>query len=586
LYFCLGKSPVLKSLKYLNKYFVKYKWRLLLGILFVALSNVLLVSQGLVIKNATDEFARETLAQKSVFVMFALQLLALTLLSGFFMFLKRQFIIVMSRHIEFDLKNEIYGHYQKLDLNFYKRNSTGDLMNRISEDVGRVRMYVGPAIMYIVDTIITITTVVSFMWHESVELTLLVLAPLPILSVIVFKVSSTINKRSGQAQAALSGVTSVAQETFAGIRVAKAYNKENYFQELFLKRAEDYKQRNLALARIDGSFQPFLVFMVGLSLLSIIYFGGKMYAAGQINSVGNFPQFVFYVYKLTWPFASFGWVLSLTQRAAASQERINQFLQTEPEIVNGSLADFDLNGKIEFKNVSYTYPDTGITALKNVSFGVEPGKTIGIIGKSGSGKTTIAQLLMRYMDTDRGEISVNNNALKKLNLKQLRNKTGYVQQDVFLFSDTVKNNISFSGNFSDEEIELAAKNAVVYDNILLLSEKFETVVGERGVTLSGGQKQRIAIARAIIKHPDFYIFDDCLSAVDADTEHQILNNLKGITSKKTGIIISHRVSSLQHADEIIVLSHGEIIERGTHQQLLVKKGDYYNLYQMQNLQSN
>ncbi|MGZ3942844.1 MAG: ABC transporter ATP-binding protein [Bacteroidia bacterium] len=557
----------------------------MLGIVFVILSNVLLVSQGVVIKNATDEFAKETLAQKSVFLVFALQLLALTLLSGFFMFLKRQFIIVMSRHIEFDLKNEIYAHYQKLDLNFYKRNSTGDLMNRISEDVGRVRMYVGPAIMYIVDTIITITTVVSFMWHESVELTLLVLAPLPVLSVIVFKVSSTINKRSGQAQAALSGVTSVAQETFSGIRVAKAYNKEDYFSGSFLQKAEDYKQRNLALARIDGSFQPFLVFMVGLSLLSIIFFGGKMYAAGQINSVGNFPQFVFYVFKLTWPFASFGWVLSLTQRAAASQERINQFLHTQPEIVNGSEEKFNLEGKIEFKNVSYTYPDTGITALKNISFAIEEGKTLGIIGKSGSGKTTVAQLLMRYMDTQGGEITVNNNPLKKLNIKQLRDKTGYVQQDVFLFSDTVKNNIGFAGNFTNEEIEKAAKNAVVYDNILLLSNKFETVIGERGVTLSGGQKQRIAIARAIIKNPDFFIFDDCLSAVDADTEHQILSNLKGITSKKTGIIISHRVSSLQHADEILVLGAGEIVERGTHQQLLAKRGDYYNLFQMQNLQS-
>lgn len=557
----------------------------MLGIVFVVLSNILLVSQGVVIKNATDEFAKESLAQKSVFLIFALQLLVLTLFSGFFMFLKRQFIIVMSRHIEFDLKNEIYAHYQKLDLNFYKRNSTGDLMNRISEDVGRVRMYVGPAIMYIVDTIITITTVVSFMWHESLELTLLVLAPLPVLSVIVFKVSSTINKRSGQAQAALSGVTSVAQETFSGIRVAKAYNKEDYFLGSFLQKAEDYKQRNLALARIDGSFQPFLVFMVGLSLLSIIFFGGKMYAAGQINSVGNFPQFVFYVFKLTWPFASFGWVLSLTQRAAASQERINQFLHTEPEIVNASEENFNLDGRIEFKNVSYKYPDTGITALNNVSFSIEPGKTLGIIGKSGSGKTTVAQLLMRYMDTDAGEITVNNNPLKKLNLKQLRDKTGYVQQDVFLFSDTVKNNIGFAGNFSVQEIEKAAKNAVVYDNILLLSDKFETVIGERGVTLSGGQKQRIAIARAIIKDPDFFIFDDCLSAVDADTEHQILSNLKGITSKKTGIIISHRVSSLQHADEILVLGSGEIVERGTHQQLLAKRGDYYNLFQMQNLQS-
>ncbi len=557
---------------------------MLLGFVFVALSNVLLVSQGLVIKNATNEFAKETLASKSVFLTFALQLLGLTLLSGFFMFLKRQFIIVMSRHVEFDLKNEIYAHYQKLDLNFYKRNSTGDLMNRISEDVGRVRMYVGPAIMYIVDTVITITTVVSFMWHESVELTLLVLAPLPILSIIVFKVSTTINRRSTRAQEALSGLTSVAQETFSGIRVVKAYNKEDYFQESFLKRAEEYKQRNLALARIDGSFQPFLVFMVGLSLLSIIFFGGKMYAAGQIQSVGNFPQFIFYVYKLTWPFASFGWVLSLTQRAAASQERINQFLKTEPEITNASENIFDLNGKIEFANVSYTYPDTGITALKNISFSVEPGKTIGIIGKSGSGKTTIAQLLMRYMDIDAGEISVNNNELKKLNLKQFRDKTGYVQQDVFLFSDTVKNNIAFSGKYSEQEIETAAKNAVVYDNILQLSEKFETIVGERGVTLSGGQKQRIAIARAIIKKPSFFIFDDCLSAVDADTEHQILNNLKNITSKKTGLIISHRVSSLQHADEIIVLTHGEIIERGTHAQLIAKKGDYYSLYQKQNLQ--
>jgi len=557
---------------------------LLLGFVFVALSNVLLVSQGLVIKNATNEFAKDTLANKSVFIVFALQLFGLTLLSGFFMFLKRQFIIVMSRHIEFDLKNEIYAHYQKLDLNFYKRNSTGDLMNRISEDVGKVRMYVGPAIMYIVDTIITITTVVSFMWHESVELTLLVLAPLPILSIIVFKVSTTINLRSMRAQEALSGITSVAQETFAGIRVVKAYNKEDYFQESFMKQAEEYKQRNLALARIDGSFQPFLVFMVGLSLLSIIFFGGKMYAAGQIQSVGNFPQFVFYVYKLTWPFASFGWVLSLTQRAAASQERINQFLRTEPEITNASENMFDLNGKVEFKNVSYTYPDTGIMALKNISFSIEPGKTIGIIGKSGSGKTTIAQLLMRYMDTDEGEISINNNNLKKLNLKQFRDKTGYVQQDVFLFSDTVKNNIAFSGKYSEEEIETAAKNAVVYNNILQLSHKFETIVGERGVTLSGGQKQRIAIARAIIKKPSFFIFDDCLSAVDADTEHQILNNLKDITSKKTGLIISHRVSSLQHADEIIVLTHGEIVERGTHAQLIAKKGDYYYLYQKQNLQ--
>ncbi len=556
-----------------------------MGFLFVAISNVLLVSQGIIIKNATDEFATNNFSNKTVFLKFALQLFALTLLSGFFMFLKRQFIIVMSRLIEYDLKNEIYTHYQKLDLNFYKRNRTGDLMNRISEDVGRVRMYVGPAIMYIVDTVITITTVVAFMWHENVSLTLLVLAPLPILSIIIFKVSSTINRRSGRAQEALSGITSVAQETFAGIRVAKAYNKEDHFVKSFVKQAEEYKQKNLALARIDGSFQPFLVFMVGLSLLAIIFFGGKMYAAGDIKSVGNFPQFVFYVFKLTWPFASFGWVLSLTQRAAASQERINQFLQTQPEIVNESNKEFNLDGEIEFKNVSYTYPDTGITALKNVSFSVAPGKTLGVMGKSGSGKTTIGQMLLRFMDVDKGEILVNGNNLKNINLKQFRDKTGYVQQDVFLFSDSVKNNIAFSGEFPETEIEQAAKNAVVYDNIMQLPEKFETVVGERGVTLSGGQKQRVAIARAIIKKPKLFIFDDCLSAVDADTEHQILNNLKDLTSHKTGIIISHRISSLQHADEIIVLSHGEVIERGSHMDLLNKKGDYYNLYLKQNLQS-
>lgn len=573
----------MKSLKYLNKYFVKYKWRLLLGIVFVIVSNVLLVSQGLVIKNATDEFAKNGLVDKKVYLIFAAQLLVLTLLSGFFMFLKRQFIIVMSRLIEYDLKNEIYAHYQILDLNFFKRNRTGDLMNRISEDVGRVRMYVGPAIMYIVDTIITITTVVSFMWHESVELTLLVLAPLPLLSVIVFKVSSTIGKRSGKVQEALSGITSVAQETFAGIRVAKAYNKEDHFLDSFNDQSLQYKQKSLALARIDGSFQPFLVFMVGLSLLSIIFFGGKMYAAGQITSVGNFPQFVFYVFKLTWPFASFGWVLSLTQRAAASQERINEFLLTKPEIVSATSGKQEIVPEIEFSQVSYKYPDTGIQALKNVSFTVKPGKTLGVLGKSGSGKTTLAQLLLRFMDVEAGEIRVGGHDLRKINLTALRNSSGYVQQDVFLFSDTVKNNISFSGEFTQQEVENAAKNAVVHENIMQLNEKYETVVGERGVTLSGGQKQRVAIARAIIKNPSIFIFDDCLSAVDADTEHQILGNLKSITSQKTGIIISHRVSSLQHADEIIILDKGEIIERGTHSELLLKKGEYYNLYQKQNL---
>jgi ATP-binding cassette subfamily B protein len=580
----------MKSLRYLNKYFYKYRYRLLLGVLFILLSNVLLVSQGVVIKNATDSFAAKTLAQnaeaKNTYIIYALQLLGLTLFSGLFMFLKRQTIIVVSRLIEYDLKNEIYNHYQQLDLNFYKRNSTGDLMNRISEDVGRVRMYVGPAVMYIVDTIVTITTVVVFMWAESPRLTLLVLAPLPILSIIIFKVSNAIGKRSTKVQEALSNITSVAQETFSGIRVVKAYNRTNHFYSTFFNKAEDYKQKNLALAKTEASFQPFLAFMVGLSMLSIIFFGGKMFAAGQITSVGNFPQFVFYVGKLTFPFAMLGWVLSLVQRAAASQKRINEFLETKPEIVNPTQQVFKLHDKIEFKNVSYTYPDTGIAALKDVSFTINTGKTVGIIGKSGSGKSTVAQLLMRFMDVNSGSILINETDIKNINLNQLRAKTGYVQQDVFLFSDTIKNNIAFSDTYTDNAIFDAAKQAVVYDNIENFSDKFDTIVGERGITLSGGQKQRISIARAIIKNPSIFIFDDCLSAVDSDTEQQILNNLKKVTQQKTGIIISHRVSSIQNADEIIVLSGGEVIERGTHTQLLALKQEYYNLYQKQKLAEN
>lgn len=580
----------MRSLFYLNKYFYKYRYRLLLGTVFILLSNVLLVSQGVVIKNATDAFSEKSLAEnmnnKQIYIVYALELLGLTVFSGFFMFLKRQFIIVVSRLIEYDLKNEIYAHYQQLDLNFYKRNSTGDLMNRISEDVGRVRMYVGPAVMYVIDTIVTITTVVAFMWHESPQLTLLVVAPLPVLSFIIFKVSNAIGKRSTKVQEALSKITAVAQETFSGIRVVKAYNKAAYFFSSFSARADEYKQKNLSLARIEGTFAPFLSLMVGTSLLSIIYFGGKMYAHGEITSVGNFPQFVFYVTKLTWPFASLGWVLSLIQRAAASQTRINQFLQSKPEISNPTDKAFDLDDRIEFKNVSYTYPDTGITALKNISFTIEKGKTLGIIGKSGSGKSTIAQLSMRFMDVSSGSILINKNDIKELNLKQLREQSGYVQQDVFLFSDTVKNNIAFSGSHNEEAVREAARQSAVYDNIEGFPDKFETVVGERGITLSGGQKQRISIARAIIKDPAFFIFDDCLSAVDSDTEQQILANLKKVTRQKTGMIISHRVSSIQSTDEIIVLSHGEIIERGTHAALLSAKGEYYHLYQKQKLQEN
>ncbi|MHB8260679.1 MAG: ABC transporter ATP-binding protein [Bacteroidia bacterium] len=576
----------MKSLRYLNKYFYKYRYRLLLGVVFILISNVLLVSQGVVIKNATDCFAAPQSAGTYTYIIFALQLLGLTLFSGLFMFLKRQTIIVVSRLIEYDLKNEVYAHYQQLDLNFYKRNSTGDLMNRISEDVGRVRMYVGPAVMYIIDTIVTITTVVIFMWHESVQLTLIVLAPLPVLSVMIFYVSNSIGRRSTKVQEALSNITSFAQETFSGIRVVKAYNRISHFQDTFFTKAEEYRQKNLSLAKTEASFQPFLAFMVGLSLLSIIFFGGRMFAAGEITSVGNFPQFVFYVTKLTWPFASLGWVLSLVQRAAASQKRINEFLQTKPEIINPTKAAFKTPSKIEFKNVTYKYTDTGITALNNISFTIEHGKTLGIIGKSGSGKTTIAQLLLRFMDINSGSILVDGNELRSINLKGFREQTGYVQQDVFLFSDTIKNNIAFAGNYTEGAIVTAAKEAAVYENIESFPDTFETIVGERGVTLSGGQKQRISIARAIIKNPSLFIFDDCLSAVDSETEQQILSSIKKVTQEKTGIIISHRVSSIQSADEIIVLTKGEVIERGTHASLIALRGEYYSLYQKQKLAEN
>ncbi len=518
-------------------------------------------------------------------IRFALELIGLTIFSGVFMFLKRQCIIVMSRWVEYDLKNEIYQHYQRLDTGFYKRNRTGDLMNRISEDVGRVRMYIGPAIMYIVDTAVTITTVVTYMWHESVPLTLLVLVPLPILSVMVFRISNAISRRSARVQEALSGITTHAQETFSGIRVVKAYHKENIFNRSFSKMAASYREKVIALAKVEGAFQPFLVFMVGLSLLSIIFFGGRMYANGEIESVGNFPEFIFWVFKLTWPFTSLGWILSLVQRAAASQERINVFLKTQPDIINPSQQHFDLAGPIEFKNVTYTYPDSGITALKNISFTLPQGKTLGIIGKSGSGKSTLAQILVRFMDVQQGTILINHNPIKEINLRQFRSQTAYIQQDVFLFSDTIKNNISLSGDYSQSQIETASYQAAILESIKEMPNGFETLIGERGVTLSGGQKQRVAIARAILSPSHFFVIDDCLSAVDAETENKIITNIKSLMMDKSGIIISHRIAGIRHADEIIVLDQGSIVERGSHEQLLASKGYYYEIFKLQQIES-
>ncbi|MBN8692797.1 MAG: ABC transporter ATP-binding protein [Bacteroidetes bacterium] len=576
----------MKSLLSLNHYFVKYKWLLLLGILFVSLSTIFGTYQAVIVRKGTNTLLKliddKNFGDNSVFIYYGLTIIGLALISGLFMFLMRQTIIVMSRHIEYDQKNEIYDHYQKLDISFYKQNSTGDLMNRITEDVGKVRMYTGPAVMYMVNTVVTIITVVAFMLSVNVQLTLMVFIPLPILSFIIYKVSNLINQRSNKVQQELSNLTSHAQESFASIRVVKAYAREKFFSETINEKGENYKKENLKLATIESYFQPTMVLMIGMSVLITVWYGGYLVTQNKIEA-GNIPEFIMNVFRLTWPFASLGWVTSLVQRAAASQERINEFLSVKPTIVNPVNEKTDVAGDIEFKNVTFTYPETGIKALDNVSFELKKGEVLGITGPVGSGKSTIAQLLSRIYDCDNGEISVNNKNIKQHHLYHLRNNMGIVPQEVFLFSDTIANNISFAGNnnFTKTDIEEAAKKASVYDNIMSFPEKFETMVGERGITLSGGQKQRVSIARAIIKNPEILIFDDCLSAVDTETEAQILNNLKQIMHGKTCIIISPRISSIKAANKILYLSDGRIAESGTHQDLLNLKGKYYDLFELQ-----
>lgn len=546
------------SLKSINAYFIKYKWRLLMGALFVVLSTIFSIYQGVIVRNATNEIVDLIANHKSVdsskFIVFGLTLLGLALTSGFFLFLMRQTIIVMSRHIEFDQKNELYTHYQTLDAAFYKNNSTGDLMNRISEDVGKVRMYTGPAIMYLINTFSTVVIVLAFMLKINWQLTLLVFAPLPFLSVVIYKVSDLINKRSTVVQQELSKLTSHAQETFSAIRVIKAYAREkHYINELETLNA-DFKKHNLRLAIVEAFFQPVMVLMIGVSVIATVWYGGHLVINKTIEP-GNITEFILYVYKLTWPFASLGWVTSLIQRASASQTRINEFLKTKSSIINTPEIKTNIEGDIEFKNVGFTYTDSKIEALKNLNLKIEKGKTIGIKGQIGTGKSTIANLMTRLYDTTSGEIYLDGRPIKKYDVFALRKSIGYVPQEVFLFSDSIRNNIAFSTNhdYTVQEVIQAAKAAGVYDNIMAFPEGFDTVVGERGVTLSGGQKQRISIARAIISKPQILIFDDCLSAVDVETEELILNNLKSIMKDKTTIIISHRDSALRYADKVVEL---------------------------------
>ena len=576
----------MKELRYLNKYFIKYKFSFLLGILITIIAQIFsLFTPKLISKSfkAIEDFAKDETASKSFIqqelISNILLIIATTIIAGFLTFLMRQTLIVMSRHVEYDLKNEVFRQYENLSLNFYKQNRTGDLMNRISEDVSKVRMYVGPAVMYTINTIIRFAIVIVYMFNVSPLLTLYTLLPLPILSYAIFRISSEINKRSTVFQQYLSKVSSFTQEIFSGIRVIKAYSLEDQHQNNMVELANESKSKSLNLAKIQALFGPLMMALIGISNLVVIYFGGLMYIDGTIKSIGTIAEFILYVNMLTWPVASLGWVSSMVQEAEASQKRINEFLKIVPEIQNNNPEKSIIEGAISFENVSYTYEDTNIKALENVTFTVNKGETLAILGKTGSGKSTIVSLISRLYDVSEGHISIDGKEISTLNLYDLRNSIGIVPQDAFLFSDSIKNNIKFGKeNATDEEVKAAAKSAMVHDNIMGFNKKYDTVLGERGITLSGGQKQRVSIARAIIKNPKILLFDDCLSAVDTETEEAILNNLDEICKDKTTIIVSHRVSSAKNAGKIIILDEGKIIEQGSHNQLINQEGYYAALY--------
>ena len=518
--------------------------------------------------------------QKGVLILGGLMIL-MALMRGFFLFLVRQTIIVMSRRIEFDLKNEIFEQYQNLPLSFYRRNNTGDLMNRISEDVNRVRMYLGPGIMYGINLLVLFPMVIYEMLRVNAELTFYALLPLPILSLSIYFVNNIINKRSEEIQQSLSDLSTHVQEAFSGIRVIKAFVREIDSATKFETESEKYKYRSLRLTFVNALFFPLIMALIGLSVILTIYIGGTKVINGEIT-YGNIAEFVIYVNMLTWPVTALGWITSINQRAAASQKRINQFLKEKNEIVSSEEIDKNLSGDLVFDDVSFVYPDSGIQALKNISFDVKAGESIAIIGTTGSGKSTIANLMLRLYDTSSGKIKLDGTSIEKLNISSMRNQMGYVPQDVFLFSDTIANNIAFGGkNISKEKIHKAAKDADLYDNVIDFAEGFETMLGERGITLSGGQKQRASIARAIVRDPKILILDDALSAVDTNTENTILNSLAELMKGRTTVIISHRVSSAKLADKIIVLDDGEIIESGTNESLLAKKGVYSDLYEKQ-----
>lgn len=583
------ENSFLKALKYLNKYFLKYRYRLVLGIITTIVARILsLFTPRLINKSLTtvEDYMKGTITDIEIvehdLLMNILLIVGAVILSGFFTFVMRQTIIVMSRYIEFDLKNEIFEQYEKLTQKFYKKNRTGDLMNRISEDVGKVRMYFGPAIMYSINMITLFIIVIANMIRIDATLTLYTLLPLPVLSVLIYNLSRIINKRSRVVQEALSNLTTQAQEVFSGLNVIKAYSIEKIAFDKFDSLAIVSKEKNISLFKANALFFPSMLLLIGISNILVIYIGGLRYINGDIQSFGVIAEFIIYVNMLTWPVAVVGWVTSMVQQAEASQKRINEFLKEKPEVTNTATENSIINGKIEFRDVSYTYDDTNITALKHVNFTLESGKTLAILGKTGSGKSTIISLIARLYDIDKGEILIDDTSIKKLNLNDLRKNIGFVPQESFLFSDTIGNNIKFGNvDATPEEIIEAAKNAHIHHNISEFNKQYDTEVGERGVTLSGGQKQRISIARAIISSPQILIFDDCLSAVDTETEEIILNNLERVSKNKTTIIVSHRVSSAKNADLILVLDKGKIIQKGTHETLSNQDGYYQDIYNQQ-----
>ena len=578
----------MKELQYINQFFYKYRYRLLLGILISIASRYLAVKVPEIVKNsvnAATDYHKGILTDLSVvkteLLNNILLIIGLAVLSGFFTFLMRQTIIVTSRLVEYDLKNQVYQQYQRLSLNFYKKNRTGDLMNRISEDVGKVRMYVGPAIMYTINMLVMFSVAIYKMVQIDIKLTLYTLIPFPLLSISIFVLSKNINKRSTIVQQQLSKLTTFTQEVFSGMNVIKSYAIEGITRNDFIDIAEENKQKNISLFKVQAFFFPLMILLIGTANIIVLYVGGMEYIKGNI-SVGVIAEFIMYTNMLTWPVAIVGWVTSTVQEAEASQKRINEFLKQEPEIINQNETVTEIKGAIKFKNVSLTYDDTNITALKNISFEVNPGETIAIIGKTGSGKSSILNLVSRLYDATTGIVEIDDQPIQELNLYNLRNNIGFVPQDPFLFSDTIGNNIRFGKeDATEEEMMEAAKKAVVHDNIILFNKKYNTILGERGVTLSGGQKQRVSIARAIIKNPKIYIFDDCLSAVDTETEEQILKNLKSISKNNTTLIVSHRISAAQNADKVIVLDNGEIVQQGTHSQLLNQHGIFHDMYEQQ-----